>query len=158
RELFDEFVLKQMETINTAVALSDTEKDLVTQRLGQVFEALGKELRATATLVVKLLDGKPKSPVKFQAQNKKPTTKDEKWLALSVWVNLISEAIQSQDPLKSVFKDDYRENPQKREKAAKVIWCYLKAIEGLIADRKYWHNTTAKQRLYHNVGLKVLLG
>src|SRR5262249_31440983 len=84
RELFDEFVLKQMETINTAVALSDTEKDLVTQRLGQVFEALGKELRATATLVVKLLDGKPKSPVKFQAQNKKPTTKDEKWLSLSV--------------------------------------------------------------------------
>src|SRR5262249_37352280 len=53
RELFDEFVLKQMEIINSAIALSATEKDLVTQRLGQVVEALGEDVRATATLIVK---------------------------------------------------------------------------------------------------------
>lgn len=156
RAAFEEFVLNQMAIINSAKPLSQNEELLVQQRIDKVMVALGLSAENTANLIVKGLDSHPNSVVRFTAQDKKPPA-GETWLALSVWVKVITHALESQNTVGMIFNHDYHESVEKRTKAQRVFYCYFAAIAELVKDMALWQASTKNQRLYHNVGLYALV-
>ena len=156
KDLFEKFVLEQMAIINSSKPLSENEQLLVQQRLDKVFAAAGHLITNTANLIVKALDARPDSVVKFKAQNKKPAN-GKSWLPLSVWVRLFASALGNQQLLEKIFAGDFSESPERRQKALKVLDIYLKAVAHLFDDKSLWEASPQKQRLYHNVGIHALL-
>lgn len=158
RVVFEKVVLEQMAIINSALPLSDNDKLLVDQRLDHVSTKFGrrKSKMSTASLIARDLDTRENCPLKFKAADKTPPS-GRSWLALNVWVRALAGALESQGVLRGLFPADFSDDQLARKKAVHMIDLYLRAIYGLIADKDLWEAPTRRQRLYHNVGMGVLL-
>ena len=161
-EEFEKLCLEVMSQVNKSKPLSDSEQKLIIARTKEV--ASNSKIKEFITLITNELDGDQKCPLKYEYRNKKPANKKSSWLKLSVWVNAIANAFNdSHSPriLQMVWVEASGANRTITSSAWEVKICVemiklgLQAIYGLCS--KYWENKPAKQRLYHNVGIRSLI-
>src|SRR5207247_5786163 len=75
----------------------------------------------------------------------------------AVLVGVITDDLREQAVLAGIFGRNFRESSDNRNKAGRVLEIYLRAIAGLFSEDDLWEADPKRQRLYHNVGLHVLL-